>query len=273
MLCTYQNRLDYIADYVRGALPETEQETFEAHFLGCDECLANIRLLEKTTFTMRHYGASIFAPPITWSDRLKIWWEELPLSPQWKSAIPALATYLLIIGILSTGYAWLKPNLPIGGFGHTESGEITTSSKNLALVDLQHYDWAQPTPTTAPPELLNQLTEAQRFYQEHDYRSAASRLAPLVEQFPQSLEARLYLGLSQLLPNYTHTALAIKNLEILIQSHPDQAAARWYLTQGYINKNRFDAARQQLTALKKQGDPFFGPQAENLLAKLNNLKK
>ena len=271
MLCTYQNRLDYIAAYVRGALPETEQETFEAHFLGCDECLANIRLMEKTAITMRHYGKTIFAENlrITWSERLKTWWEELPLSPQWKSAIPALATYLVIIGILSTGYIWLKPNLSMSGFGHTASSEITTGSKNSALINLQHYDWTQPVSGMTPPELGNQLAEAQRFYQERDYRSAANRLIPLVEQFPQSPEARLYLGISQLSLNHNHTALAIQNLEILIQSHPDLAAARWYLAQGYIKESRFDAARQQLTALKKQNDSYFGPQAEKLLAKLN----
>lgn len=271
MLCTYQNRLDYIADYVRGTLPETEQELFEAHFLGCDECLGNIRLMEKTAITMRHYGKTIFArkPQITWSERLKTFWEELPVSPQWKSAIPALATYLVIIGILSTGYAWLRPNLSMGIFGHSASSEFSTGAQNLASANLQPYDWTQPVTNVTPVELGNQLAEAQRFYQAKDYRSAAGRLIPLVEQFPQSIEARLYLGISQLFLNHNNTALAIQNLEILIQSHPDLAAARWYLANGYIKESRFDAARQQLTALKKQNDSYFGPQAEKLLAKLN----
>jgi len=275
MSCTYQNRLDYIADYVRGALPEPEQETFEAHFLGCGECLANIRAMEKATLVMRHYGASIFAgaPQITWLDRLKIWWDELPLSQQWKSAIPAFATYAVIIGVLSTGYWWLKSNLPAGGFLHKESGEIATNAANKSLADLQHYDWTQPASSTTDPELVNRFAEIQPIYQAHNYRLAAARLTTVVQDFPQSLEARLYLGISQLFLNHQHTRDAIQNLEKIIELNPDYAPARWYLAQGYIKKNRLDAARQQLTALKKQNAPTFGPQAENLLAKLNNFKK
>jgi len=273
MSCTYQNRLDYIADYVRGALPENELETFEAHYLGCDECLANIRVMEKTVFTMRHYGATIFAPPITWSERLKIWWEELPLSQQWKSAMPAFATYLVIIGVLSTGYWWLKSSLPAGGFSHKESGEIATNAANKSLADVQHYGWTPPASNTTDPELVTRLAEIQPIYQARNYRVAADRLTAVVQKFPQSIEARLFLGISQLFLNHHHTNQAIQNLEIIIQSHSDHAAARWYLAQGYITKNRLDEARQQLTALKKQSDPSFGPQAENLLAKLSNFKK
>jgi predicted negative regulator of RcsB-dependent stress response len=273
MSCTYQNRLDYIADYVRGALPELEQETFEAHYLGCDECLANIRVMEKTVFAMRRYGASIFAPQITWSDRLKIWWEELPLSQQWKSAIPAFATYLVIIGALSTGYWWLKSSLPAGGFGHKESGEIATNVGNKSLTELKHFDWTQLTPNAAEPELVNRLAEIQPIYQEKKYPQAAEQLTEVVEKFPHSIEARLFLGISQLFLNHQNTRNAIQNLETIIQAHPDHAPARWYLAKGYIKENRFDEARQQLTALKKQNHYSFGPQAEQLLAKLNHLKK
>jgi len=275
MSCTYQNRLDYIADYVRGALPENELETFEAHYLGCDECLANIRMMEKAVFTMRHYGANIFAgaPPITWSDRLKIWWDELQLSQQWRSAIPAFATYIVIIGVLSTGYWWLKSSLPAGGFGHKESGEIPAQAANQSLAELQHYDWTPPAPNTTDPELANRLAEIQPIYQAEKYRLAAERLATVVQDFPQSLDARLFLGISQLFLNHNNTNRAIQNLELIIQANPNHAAARWYLAKGYIKENRFDAARQQLTALKKQNDSYFGPQAENLLAQLNNLKQ
>jgi len=273
MLCAYQNRPDYIADYVRGVLPEDEQEIFEAHYLGCDECLANVRLMEKATLTMRHYGATIFAPPLTWLDRLKIWWDDLPLSQQWRSAIPAFATYIVIIGVLSTGYWWLKSSLPAGGFGHKESGEIATPAANKSLAELQHYDWTQPVPDITDPELVNRLAEIQPIYQEKNYPLAVERLTAVVQDFPQSLEARLFLGISQLFLNHNHTTDAIQNLEMIIQSHPEHAAARWYLAKGYIKINRFDAARQQLTALKKQNDHDFGPQAENLLAKLNNFKK
>ncbi len=273
MSCAYQNRLDHIADYVRGALPESEQETFEAHYLGCDECLANIRVMERTVFAMRRYGASIFAPPITWSDRLKIWWEELPLSQQWRSAIPALATYVLIIGVLSTGYWWLKSSLPAGGFGHKESGEIATNAANKSLAELKHYDWTQPAPNITDPELVNRLAEIQPIYQKKNYPLAVERLTAVVQDFPQSLEARLFLGISQLFLNHQNTRNAIQNLETIIQANPDHAPARWYLAKGYIKENRFDAARQQLAALKKQNDLAFGPQAEQLLAKLNKGKK
>lgn len=273
MLCAYQNRPDYIADYVRGVLPADEQETFEAHYLSCDECLANVRLMEKAALTMRRYGAAIFAPRLTWLDRLKMWWEELPLSPQWRSAIPALATYVVIIGFLSVGYWSFKSSVPAGGFGHKESGEIATKAANQSLAELQHYEWAPPAPNPTDPELTKQLAEIQPIYQEKNYPIAAQRLTTVVQNFPQSLDARLFLGISQLFLNHTNTNRAIQNLETIIQSHPDHVVARWYLAQGYIKENRFDDARQQLTALKKQNDSYYGPQAENLLTKLNHLKK
>jgi len=275
MFCTYHNRLDYIADYVRGELADDEQEKFEIHYLACDECLDAVRFMEKTSLTMRHYGSRIFAaiPQTNWLDHLKNWWEELPLSQQWKTAIPALATYLLFVGIISAGYYWFNSGMKISQHpSHQDrSGGMVQDTSNGPLVEVQHFNWTQPAADITEPALLNRLAEIQPIYQAHDYQLAADRLTQVVQDFPQSLEARLFLGISQL--HLKHSTAAVQNLEKALQIRPEYAPAQWYVTQGYLIQNRFVEARQQLAALMKQQDPHFRKSAEQCLKKLNKLNK
>jgi len=273
MSCTYQDRLDYIADYVRGELPESEQETFETHYLGCDECLNDIRLMEKATLAMHHYGGTVFAPKTTWLDRLNIWWDELPLSPQWRTAIPSLATYVLLIGILSAGYYWFNSSLNKNG-GHfygDQPGGMVPEHLEKTFVKLEHFDWAQPPASTTESALFNRLAAIQPVYQARNYRLAADRLAAVVADFPQSPEAHLFLGVSQL--HLDHTNAATKNLKKVLQMRPDYAPAQWHLAHSYLRQNRFDDARQQLTALIKQKDSQFSALAEQCLKEINRQNK
>jgi hypothetical protein len=275
MSCTYHNRLDYIADYVRDQLPDDEQEKFEIHYLACDECLDAVRFMEKTSLAMRHYGSRIFAPiPQTrWLDHLKTWWNELPLSQQWKEAIPAFATYLLFVGIMSVGYYWFKSGMKMSQhpLHQDRSGGMVQDASTGPLVEVQHFNWTQPPANTTAPALLNSLAEIQPIYQAHDYQLAAERLTQVIQEFPQSFEAHLFLGISQL--HLKHAAAGIQNLEKALQIRPEYAPAQWYLSQGYLMQDRFVEARQQLAALRKQQDPHFRELAERSLQKLNKRNK
>ncbi|MDZ7361717.1 MAG: tetratricopeptide repeat protein [candidate division KSB1 bacterium] len=274
MSCAYHNRLDYIADYVRDELPDDEQEKFETHYLACDKCLEAVRFMEKTSLAMRHYGSRIFAPipQTSWLDRLKIWWGELPLSQQWKDAIPAFATYLLFVGIMSVGYYLFNYGIMSDSSSHQDrSGGMMQDASNVALYEVQHFNWDQPPANTTEPALLNSLAEIQPIYQAHDYKLAAARLTQVVQDFPHSLEAHLFLGISQL--RLKQASDAIQNLEKALQIRPDYAPAQWYLSQGYLMQDRFVEARQQLAALMKQQDPHFKKLAERSLQKLNKQNK
>lgn len=274
MSCTYHNRLDYIADYVRDQLPDDEQEKFEIHYLACDECLDAVRFMEKTSLAMRHYGSRIFAPipQTSWLDHLKTWWGELPLSQQWKDAIPAFATYLLFVGIMSAGYYLFNYGIRSQPTSHQDrSGGMMPDSSKEPLVVVEHLDWALPVANTSDLVLSNRLTEIQPIYQARRYQLAADRLTKVVQDFPQSLEAHLFLGISQL--RLKHASPAIENLEKALQIRPEYAPAQWYLSQGYLMQDRSVEARQQLAALMKQQDSYYSKLAERWLKKLTNLTK
>jgi tetratricopeptide (TPR) repeat protein len=279
MSCAYQNRLDYIADYVRGGLTEDEQETFEAHYLGCDECFSAVRFAEKTSLVMRHYGARLFAPPkifapsspTNWLHHVNTWWKNLPISQQWKTAIPAFATYVLLVGILSGGYFWLKSGMEDGDSPFTPYYERSGGLVNeTGAVDVRPLDWAM-SEAAADTALVNRLITIRTFYQARDYRAVVDRLTRVTSEFPQSPEIHLIIGISQF--HLNQTSEAIKNLEKVLQAYPDLASAQWYLTQSLLREHRFVEARQQLAALMKQHDPHYTKLAAQCLEKLNKQNK
>lgn len=281
MSCAYHDRLDYIANYVRGELPESEQENFEIHYLACDECLRAVRFVEKTAITMRHYGSDIFAavqaPAKTQGlDHLKTWWEAIPLSPQWKAAIPAFATYVVVVCMLALGYSWLDKNFALSDHSqHEKSSEFIPTASDDSLVDWQHHDWLQLAIGTDDTALYNRLAAARAPYQAQKYRSAADQLAVIVRDYPQALEARLFLGISQF--HLHHPAEAVQNLQQILESSrelsPEHSAARWHLAQCYLLQKNFDAARQQLTALVKSNDAHYSALAKASMEKLNRQHK
>ncbi|MCG3121189.1 MAG: hypothetical protein ALAOOOJD_04189 [bacterium] len=281
MSCAYHDRLAHIADYVRGELPESEQENFEIHYLACDECLKAVRFLEKTAFTIHHYGADIFAtaqaPAKTkWLDHLNTWWEDIPLSQQWKAAIPAFATYVVVVCMLALGYSWVDENLKLSAPSLNEkSSKFMPEVLDDSLVEWQHYDWQQPVTATDDTALYNRLVNVRTIYQARRYHLAADQLAVIVQDHPQADAARLFLGISQF--HLRHPTAAIQNLEQVLQSSlelsPEHSAARWHLAQCYLLQSKFDAARQQLTALVKTNDAQFSALAKASMGKLNRQHK
>jgi tetratricopeptide (TPR) repeat protein len=281
MSCAYQNRLDFIADYVRGGLTEDEQEGFEAHYLGCEECFNTVRSVEKTALVFRHYGARLFAPskalvppsPTNWLHHVSTWWTNPPLSPRWRHAIPAIAAYAMVVVILSGGYIWLKSKLQNGDqsmMPHYErSGGLLTESE---AVDLRPLEWAlSRARAAADTALANRLANIRPLYQVQDYRAVADRLTYVSPEFPRSPEIQLIYGISQL--HLNQASEASKNLEKVLQAYPDLASAQWYLAQSFFRENRFVDARQQLAALMKQQDPHYTKLAAESLEKLNKQNK
>jgi tetratricopeptide (TPR) repeat protein len=281
MSCAYQDRLDYIADYVRGELPENEQEAFEAHYLACSDCFGAIRFMEKTSIAIHHYGDRIFVPARSfeparpkiaktkWPAHLKTWWDDLPLSQQWKDAIPAVATYLLFIGILSAGYYGFKyiGELAEKKFSiHREQSGGMMPEAASGIVKLEHLDWLDIEDSSTDAALTAKLAEIQPIYQERHYRQAAERLAAVIREFPQSFDAHLFLGVCQLQLHQINEAT--KNLEAALEITPEHAPAQWYLAQSYLLQHQFDAARQQLAALVKQQDPRYSQLAKECLEKI-----
>lgn len=275
MSCAYRNRLDFIADYVQGGLTDNEKETFEAHYLGCDECLNTVRFVEKASFVMRHHGARVFAAskasapstPTIWLHHLNTWWRSLPISQRWKDTIPALATYALVVVVMSGGYFLLKSMIQNGVQPmiphHEHSGGLITEA---GAVDMRPLEWAISS-AAADTALANRLAILRPLYQAQDYRAVANRLTHMSPQFPQSPELQLIFGISRF--HLNQAPEAIKNLENVLQAYPDLAPAQWYLAQCFLREHRSADARQQLAALMKQQDPHYTKLAAQSLEKLS----
>jgi tetratricopeptide (TPR) repeat protein len=276
MSCQYEDRLGFIASYVRGNLPEHEQEAFEAHYLGCDECFRALRFVEKTSLAMHRFGDSVFVPAPAaarlawsgWPQKLKTWWDEIYISDQWKRAVPALAAYVLLVAAMSAGYYWITASPPSHMDRESAFLPHSPSGQTASLVQLQHLDWSMAgVSSDDDPTLLARLAEIEPVYQDQqNYRLAAARLAEIAKNFPETIEIHLYLGISQLRMN--RTTEGITSLRKALELAPSHSAAQWYLAQGYLIQGRPDEARKLLVSLAGKSDSQYAQQAIALMEKM-----
>ncbi len=284
MSCQYKKtRFDWAAKYMRGALPEADQETFEAHYLGCEECFSAVRFAEKISVTMHHFGASIFAPaparPVAakpdWLVKLKSEWEDLyfAFSREWKTALPALAAYVLLAVALGFGYYKLtsSPQLADERVHHVERPSAMLPTSQTGLAQLQPLTWSISEATKANKPLSERLATAEVLYQNYNYFLAAKELAEIANAFPESIETHLYLGISQLRTG--QPAEGIESLRRVLALSPNYAAAQWYIAQAYLVQGDSIQAQSWLAQLADQRDPKYGQGAQMLLKKIAKSSK
>ena len=274
MSCAFKKTsLDYAAKYVRGDLPEAEQETFEAHYLGCKECFSAVRFAEKVSVTMHHYGASIFAPAPAklvaakpdWLVKLKYELQDLyfAFSKEWRTAVPALAAYVLLAVALGLGYYKLNSSSQNEQAFHVEQPSAMLPINHTGLAKLQPLAWSISEVNKPLPE---RLAVAKPLYQNHNYFLAIEELATIANDFPESIDAHLYLGISQLLAG--QPAEGIKSLHRVLELNPKQAEAQWYLAHAYLVQGDSVSAQSWLAQLAEQHDPVYGEGAYTLLKKI-----
>lgn len=287
MSCQFKkNSLDYAAQYVRGDLPEAEQEIFEAHYLGCEECFGAVRFAEKVSVTMHHYGASIFAPvpakPAAaspdWLVKLKSELEDLyfAFAREWRTAVPALAAYVLLAIALGFGYYKLTSNSQLANERafHVEQPSAMLPTGQTGLAQLQHLVWSISEATQENGPLSDRLAVVKPLYQHYNYFLAAKELAAIANDFPESIDAHLYLGISQLRTG--QPTEGIKSLERVLELNPKHAAAQWYIAQAYLVQGDSVQAQSWLAMLADQRDPKYGQGAQillNRIAESSNQKK
>jgi tetratricopeptide (TPR) repeat protein len=271
---------------MRGALPEADQEAFEAHYLGCEECFSAVRFAEQVSVTMHHHGASIFAPaparPVAaspeWLVKLKCELEDLyfAFAREWRTAVPALAAYVLLAVALGFGYYKLSSNEQLS---HEQMYPVERPSAMLptgqtGLAQLKPLAWSISEATRANTPLFDRLEVVRPIYQHSNYFLAAEGLAAIVNDFPESIEANLYLGISQL--RIGQSAEGINSLRRVLELNPSNAAAQWYIAQAYLVQGDSVAAQSWLAMLANQRDPKYGQGAQILLKRIaesSNQKK
>ncbi len=279
MSCQYKKtRFDYAAKYMRGDLPEADQETFEAHYLGCEECFSAVRFAEKISVTMHHYGASIFAPaparPVAakpdWLVKLKSELEDLyfAFAREWRTAVPAFAAYVLLAVALGFGYYKLTSNSQLAHEQaiHVERPSAMLPANQTGLAQLHPLAWSISEATAANKPLAERLAAAKPLYQNHNYFLAVEELAAIANDFPESIETQLYLGISQLRAG--QPAEGIKSLHRVLELNPKHAEAQWYLAQAYLVQGDSAEAQGWLAQLADQRDPKYGQGAHMLLKKI-----
>ncbi|MDZ7343535.1 MAG: tetratricopeptide repeat protein [candidate division KSB1 bacterium] len=279
MSCPYEDRLGYIASYVQGNLSESEQEIFEMHYIGCDACLRTLRFVERTTIAIHHSGESIFtpttrAPKTAWSgglQELKMKVREFFASEQWKRAVPAFAS-LLLIAAMSAGYYWLRSNASTRMDWESALVHPSSTTSIAKLAQLQHLAWPTTEIATDKFALQAKLAEVRPVYQtQKDYLTAADRLTQIAKDFPEVVEVHLYLGVSQLFAN--RTLEAIRSLRQTLELNPQRAEAQWYLAQAYLLQAQPEQAKAALISLSGKPNSRYAKQAAALLEKLNKLSQ
>ena len=93
------------------------------------------------------------------------------------------------------------------------------------------------------------LVEALGPYQMGDYVAAIARLSAVVRDYPESGEARFYLGVSQLMAGQAEPAIASLDIAATRLPAARQAEAEWYRATAEQRAGRTDQARARVHAL------------------------
>lgn len=282
MSCIYHDRLEVIAAYARHELSEQEQEKFEAHYLGCEDCSREIFLMEKSQLAMNHYGAAIFAraPKSLFSlsltealQKTRYWFGNVAaawLQESW----PALAGYALLVITLGIGYTWLSRQ-------EANSSTPSTTDASTSLTPSSHsIKTSALNPPAWPEELYAKLAResspaewqaARTSYIKEDYKRAAGRLEQLLQKNPEARRLQLFWGVSLL--RIGEFSAASVQLEDFTAQHPEDLAAAWFLSEAYLAQNSPDKAEPLLRKLSSSRDSLYIKLASQRLDSLSLSRK
>jgi hypothetical protein len=233
---------------------------------------------------MHHFGATVFAPasanstrafiPLGWPEKVKNWWNDFVSSIEWKTAAPSFAAYALLVAVLSIGYYWIfsNPEMAHKLPGHMDrpSAMLPESRQIADLTRLQPPDWSIAETMQTNPELFNRLIEVQPLYKNYNHFLAAEKLAEIVNDYPESIEANFYLGISQL--RIAQPVEAIASFHNVLGLNPEHEAAQWYLAQGYLMESNVAEAQNWLTVLADKHNSQYGQSAIQLLKAIDKIQ-
>lgn len=267
MPCTYEDRLEIIAAYVRHQLPEQAQESFEEHYLGCDECSHDLLLLEKTALVMQRHGDLIFqrrhrTPAILRNFLHRKTHDSIgALAVHWLRAHgPALAGYAVLVLVLGAGYFWLDRYQHTAGDespGHyDEAGTAGPSfSAGETPADLRQPQWpASSVAGVADPALVEIWEKARAAYEQQQYEQALPLLEQLAQALPDQPRLLLFQGVSLLRIGKLEAARAV--LQDLVERQPDDSAAQWFLAEACLAHDP-DQAQLLYEQLAARGDSLY----------------
>ncbi|MDZ7269223.1 MAG: tetratricopeptide repeat protein [candidate division KSB1 bacterium] len=271
MSCTYEDRLEIIAAYVRHELPEPARGDFEEHYLGCDECSRDLLLMEKTALVMKRHGDLIFAPrhsPALLGNFLhkKMHASPGPFALRWLRAHgPALAGYAVLVLLLGAGYFWLDryqyraANQSAGHFDEAgTAGPSIFAGQTPAFLRQPEWSTSSRAAGVLDSALAATWEKARAAYTQQQYPQALSLLAQLIQVLPDQPQLRLIQGVSLLRSGQPQAARAV--LQALVARQPDDPAAQWFLAEACL-KDDPKQAQLLYEKLAARGDSLYSPAA------------
>ncbi|MGH7495037.1 MAG: zf-HC2 domain-containing protein [bacterium] len=272
MTCPYRNKLDKVVAYVREELPPPEQEAFEAHFLGCDECSRAVLWVEKTTLVMQRHGQYLFAPaaaPATnplarYADRVAHALDKFAWTlGNWR---PALG-YAAVVLIFSAGFwlfykidHWLRP-------GHKQDSESSFVGTEPAVPEPAAFEWPQDLAPRQDVVLQRKLDAFKALYREKKFAAVADSLALLASKYPDVTAIRLLRGIS--LFQDGQFGGAIQELAPLAAAEEPPSAALWFLAQAYLQEQKIGLAKDTLQKLLDRPQDQYHDAARELWPSLS----
>jgi len=261
MNCKQVTRNEIAEKYLLGQLNQADRESYELHYFECAHCFEELQTYQVVQTQLRRSAAAIRA-------------EALPRGTAWRWAwVPVAATAMLVVSV-GIWKGWLRHSSdrrPQVAVQTTQQAPTNTPSLDiLAAVEPPRY---------VPIALRGNEDDATRKFQlamkqylKGNFAAAIPGLRAALKTDPDTVDARFYLGISELLSDQTDQAAQEFRRTIALGDSPYLEGAHFYLAKAYIRKNDLAAAEGELkrTIEIKRG---HGDEAEKLLQQLRRLGK
>jgi tetratricopeptide (TPR) repeat protein len=254
---------DLAIAYLRGELGEAERDVFEQHYFECADCFERLQVLRALPAVLRQEGAAGRLP------------RRAPAVASWAwaagVAFVAVAAAFVLRGS-GTRDPWPGPSpsseaSPSGVAPTTGASPETPGRPPLEVLARVEPPPYAPLVVRGGEEADDAFSRAMARYVRGDYAGAAASLRVAVREEPESVEARFYLGVTELLAGRPDAA--IRELgRVAADSDPAFAeAARYYSAKAQLARGDVGAARRELQIVAT-GDGDHKERAERLLQDL-----
>jgi hypothetical protein len=232
MNCQEVEQRDILGAYIAGKLPEAERDSFEEHFFGCDACLRDVE-------AARIAREVLLKQP---SARLGTWW------------IGLAAAAAVIVGAI---VFWPAAKLVTVEKPVAKAAE--PSYELLARFDAPVY---RASTLRGAEKTARAFRDAMKLYSAGDFAGAAAGLRSV-----DSVEAKYYLGVSELLAGDRAGGVDTLRQVVAAGDTPFLSGGRFYLAKGLIGAGDLPGAREHLAALVRDRSEL-APRAQELLGQL-----
>ena len=275
MSCPYSEHSEQTLAYLRGQLPDDQAQSFERHFVGCDDCAQELIFLEKAAFLMSNYGKIVFPQPrpvnvkTGWLAVMRDRLEEM-VAGQWVlqhgallAGAAAVVAFIFLTAVLAPHFG------PVQGIleGCTIPTGANNSSAVKAKITLPHLEWPAESLPASDSNLYKELSTIRELYNDkRNYREAAEQLAGRVDRFASHPELRLFYGVA-LLQSDNLDAAAVQ-LQRYQAERPTDPAATWVLAHAYLHTQHEQEAVALLKTIATNDNSPFQNSAKSILKTL-----